>query len=506
MTTAQISADPVTRIVIIGGGTAGWMAASVLSKALVGRVSIQLIESDAIGTVGVGEATIPQIRLINHYLGLDENAFLKHCKGTFKLGVQFNNWGRIGDSYMHAFGDLGLPLGPLSFPHYWLRAQQEGVGGDLWNYSLNYQTAMQGRFSRLEKVGTSHLGGIKYAFHFDAGLYARYLRAGCEKRGVNRTEGRIVKTNLRGTDGFIESVILESGATIAGDLFVDCSGFRGLLIEQALKTGYEDWSHWLPCNRAVTVASEPTGPVRPYTQATAQQSGWQWRIPLQHRVGNGHVYSAAHISDDEATHQLLQNLESPALSDPKALRFKTGRRQQAWNRNCVALGLAAGFMEPLESTSIHLIQSGISRLVSLFPDRHFDPSLIDLYNRQTQFEYERVRDFLILHFKATQRRDTAFWQACAHMDIPHSLQEKIDLFSATGRIVREGEELFTEMGWIQVFTGQHIKARCHHPLADNITQSQLTEFLDNIEKLITHTVPSLPHHADFITHNCRAAA
>ena len=347
------------------------MAAAVLSRTMGKSLAVELVESDAIGTVGVGEATIPQIRLLTALLGVDENDFLRNVNGTIKLGIQFNGWSKPGDSYMHAFGNLGRSLGMLQFHHYWLKANRSGGGGDLWAYSLNEQAARANRFGRIDRLGDSGLDGLEYAFHFDATLVAAYLRRLCAANGVVRTEGRIVGATLREPDGFIESVTLEHGRTVAGDLFIDCSGFRGLLIEQELKTGYEDWSHWLPCNSAIAVPCRSTAPLKPYTQASARTAGWQWRIPLQHRTGNGHVYCSDFISDDEATATLLDSLDGEPEAEPRQLRFTTGMRRKFWNRNCVALGLASGFMEPLESTSIHLVQSGLSRLISLFPDQTF---------------------------------------------------------------------------------------------------------------------------------------
>jgi tryptophan halogenase len=488
----------VRNVVIVGGGTAGWMAAALLSRALGAGVAIRLVESTDIGTVGVGEATIPQIRHINRFLGIDEDELLRFVHGTYKLGVQLNGFGRPDDSYLHAFGDLGLPLGLTPFHHYWLRSRSRAGAAALWAYSLNATAAAQNRFAPLENIPGSPLGGIRYAYHFDASRYAQYLRERIAPGAVQRTEGKVVEVRLRDGDGFIESLRLDNGETVAGDFFIDCSGFRGLLIEGALNTGYEDWRHWLPCDRALAVASAPGGPMRPYTQATARTAGWQWRIPLRHRTGNGLVYCSRFISDDEAAAQLLANLETESLGDPRPLRFVTGMRRLAWNRNCLALGLAAGFMEPLESTSIHLVQSGVGRLLAMFPDRHCDPALVDEYNRQTRFEYERVRDFLILHYKATERTDTPFWRQCGAMEIPPSLAQRIALFRRTGMVFREGEELFTETGWVQVLLGQHIEPQAHHPLADALTEAQLDSFLADIRTLVGRAAASLPEHAHFV--------
>jgi tryptophan 7-halogenase len=490
--------DPrIRRIVIVGGGTAGWMAAALLAKALGAGVAIRLVESAEIGTVGVGEATIPQIRHINRFLGIDEDDMLRAVHGTYKLGVQLNGFGRLGDSYLHAFGDLGLPLGLTPFHHYWLRSRSRADAPDLWAYSLNAAAAAENRFAPLESVPGSPIGGIRYAYHFDASRYAQYLREHIAPGAVQRIEGKVVDVRLRAGDGFIESLQLDNGEIVEGDFFIDCSGFRGLLIEGALNTGYENWQHWLPCDRALAVASAPGGPMRPYTQASARTAGWQWRIPLRHRVGNGHVYCSRFISDDEAAAQLLANLETEALGDPRPLRFVTGMRALAWNRNCLALGLAAGFMEPLESTSIHLVQSGINRLLAMFPDRHCEQQLVDEYNRQTRFEYERVRDFLILHYKATERTDTPFWQQCGAMDIPPALTRRIELFRRTGMIFREADELFTESGWVQVLLGQRIEPERHHPLADALTAEQLDGFLADIRTLVGRAKNMLPPHHEF---------
>jgi len=496
----------IKRVVIVGGGTAGWMAAAVFSRAMGDSLEIQVVESDAIGTVGVGESTIPQIRNVNRFLGIDEDAMLRATSGTFKLAIQYNDWVRPGHSYLHAFGDVGLPLGSLPFQQYWLRQRAQSDAEDLASYSLNATAAKACRMARNDHVGGSPMAGIKYAFQFDAGLYGRMLRTYAERRGVKRTEGKVVDVRLRGEDGFIEAVALEGGARIEGDLFIDCSGFRGLLIEGVLESGFEDWRDWLACDRALAVGSMSASPMRPYTQANARPAGWQWRIPLQHRTGNGHVYCSELMSDDEAAAILLGSLDGEPLGEPRPLRFTSGVRRQIWSRNCVAVGLAAGFLEPLESTAIHLIQSGISRLLSLFPDRSFDPAIIAEYNRNTRREYEQVRDFLVLHYRTIERRDTPFWQRCASLPLPEGLRHKLEIFNATGQIFRDGEEIFTEQSWLQVMVGQGILPRRHHPLADSLPHEKLEEFFSSIRTLIGSAVGQMSSHERFIAEHCAAAS
>ena len=496
----------ITSVVIVGGGTAGWIAAASLARAFGQRLAIALVESDEIGIVGVGEATIPQIRLLNEFLGLDENEFIAKTQGSIKLGIEFRNWARGGDRYIHAFGDIGAPLGLLSFHHYWLRARHEGVvGDDIWSWSLNAKAAYANKFSRLDQIPNTKLTGLKYAFHFDAGLYARYLSAYAQRLGVKRIEGKIVEVRLDGEIGRVAAVVMASSAAIAGDLFIDCSGFRGLLIEETLKTGYEDWTKWLPCDRALAVPSARNEPLTPYTRATARKAGWQWRIPLQHRTGNGHVYCSRHISDDEASAILLANLDGEALADPRPLRFTTGIRKKMWNRNVIALGLASGFLEPLESTSIHLIQSGVSRIIQMFPDKTWDASLEDEFNHQSRFEWERIRNFIILHYHANERTDGAFWRECREISVPAELAEKIALFKANGRIYREHEELFAEIGWLQVMLGQRLWPARHNPLADNLSEEQLRGFLGDLKTITDRTAAGLPDHADFLARHAPAA-
>nr|WP_295383370.1 tryptophan halogenase family protein [Pseudoxanthomonas sp.] len=498
----------IRRVVVVGGGSSGWMAAATLAT-FVGRgAEVRLIESEEIGIIGVGEASVPHMRLFNaQVLGIREADFVTQTRGTFKLGIQFNDWARIGDSYIHGFGTIGRSLGPLPFHQFWLKLFQSGRVPGIGAYSLPTVAAPLHRFmtSSEQAPAGSPLADIAYGYHFDAGLYARYLRNLSERRGVTRIEGKVVDAVQRAGDGFIEAVVMESGERIEGDLFIDCSGFRGLLIEQVLKTGYEDWSEWLPCDRAMAVASESAGPLTPYTRSTARAAGWQWRIPLQHRVGNGYVYSSRYLSDDEAAATLLANLDGPALIDPRPLRFTAGRRRRFWNRNVVALGLAGGFMEPLESTSIHLVQSGLQRLLGLFPDLGFDPLLIDRFNRDSIFEYERIRDFLVLHYNATERDDTPFWNHCRTMAIPDTLRETVELFRLDGRYFRNGEDFFALPSWVQVMLGQRIVPRGYHPIVDEMPEDELASFVERVRQGLAKAVEAMPLHQDFIARYCKSA-
>ncbi|MBZ4038169.1 tryptophan halogenase family protein [Novilysobacter selenitireducens] len=501
---AQVGAGRIRKVVIVGGGTAGWMAAAMLSKLMGRALDITLVESELIGTVGVGEATIPQIRLFNATLGIDENEFMRMTQGTFKLGIEFVDWLQPGHRYMHAFGAVGgRDLGAVPFHQYWLKSRQAGRAPALDHYVFNAVAGWQNRFLRGADVVNSPLGNVAHAFHFDAGLYAKYLRGLAEARGVTRIEGTIGDVRLRGEDGFIESVVLDDGRVVEGELFLDCSGFRGLLIEQALHAGYEDWTHWLPCDRAMAVPCESVRPLTPYTRSTARSAGWQWRIPLQHRTGNGMVYSSAHTSDEEAARILLANLDGAPQADPRPLRFTTGMRKRFWHRNCVALGLASGFMEPLESTSIHFIQASLSKLVSFFPDAGFDPVEIDEYNRQVQFEYIRSRDFLVLHYWAN-RREEPFWRDCRAMSIPDTLAHKIELFQRHGRVFREHEELFTESSWIQVLIGQGVLPAGYHPMVDLLDDNETEAMLAGVRRVLESCAAQMPAHEDFIARHCAA--
>ena len=496
----------VRDVVIVGGGTAGWMTAAALSKVLGPQHRIRLVESEEIGTVGVGEATIPMIKLFNQALEIDENDFIRETKGSFKLGIEFVNWGRLGDSYIHGFGKIGQDLGVIPFYQHWLKLRQAGLAGPLDDYSINTAAARANKFMpALTDRPNSPMADIAYAYHFDAGLYARYLRRYAEARGVQRIEGKVAEVKQRAEDGFVEAVVLEGGQRVDGQLFVDCSGFRGLLIEQALHTGYQDWTHWLPCDRAMAVQCASGGPLTPYTRSTARTAGWQWRIPLQHRVGNGYVYSSQFISDDEAASTLMANLEGEPLMTPKPLRFTTGKRNKFWNKNVVAIGLASGFMEPLESTSIHLIQSGIARLTAFFPHAGFDPVDVDEFNAHSHFEFDKIRDFLILHYHATERSDTPFWDYVRTMSIPDSLQHKMELFRSNGRVFREHTEMFAEPSWVQVMHGQRVHPRGYHPLVVNLTDDKLREHCDTVRGVIANCVRAMPTHEEFIAKHCATA-
>ena len=505
--------ERIRDIVIVGGGTAGWMTAAALSKTLRLEAGseepyrILVVESDEIGIVGVGEATIPMIQRFNQVLGIDEDEFLRQTQGTFKLGIEFVNWGRLGETYMHGFGQIGQDLWTVGFDQYWHKLAGLGQVDDLQPYSISRAAAKAGKFMRADAaLGNSPLAEIAHAFHFDASLYARYLRRLSEAAGVQRIEGRVVDWQLREGDGHVQALRLQDGRHVEGELFIDCSGFRGLLIEQALKTGYEDWTHWLHCDRAMAVPCAPAGDPLPYTRATARGAGWQWRIPLQHRIGNGLVYSSQHLSDDEAAATLLANLDGEPLADPRPLRFTTGMRRLGWNRNVVAVGLASGFMEPLESTSIHLIQTAIARLLTFFPDRGFAAADRDEYNCQTRAEYESIRDFLILHYHQTQRDDTSFWRQCRTMAVPASLQRKLALYRSRGRIVRENNELFAEVAWLQVMQGQGLRPQGHHALVELIALPEVEAYLAEVRAVIENCVAVMPTHAEFIGRHCRAQA
>ncbi len=500
----------IKSIIIVGGGTAGWMAAAAMSRLIPGReLGITLIESEAIGTVGVGEATIPPFVGFNDLLEINEAEMLAAVQGSFKLGIQFENWGKLGDSYIHPFGAYGYSMGGIAFHHMWHRMSQSGDNRPIQVFNLETMAAYFGKFARSEDYKErDDLPPINYAYHLDAGKYAGFLRGYAEKRGVVRQEGRIADVQLHPETGFVASVKLEDEQEFSGDLFIDCSGFRGLLIEQALETGYEDWTHWLPCDRAVALpcGRDDGSPPPPFTRATAHSAGWQWQVPLQHRNGNGHVYCSAHMEDQEALDILLGNIAGKPQADPNFLRFVTGRRKKFWNKNVVALGLAAGFMEPLESTSIHLINTGIDKMMSLLSLEGVTQAQEDTFNRLTAREYARIRDFLILHYNATSRTDSDFWNYVRTMDVPDTLTEKVEIFKANGQIFREEDELFTDTSWAAVMMGQGIQMNGHNPMAESIDNANTRKEIDEMEQSIRFLVQHMPGHGDYLAKYCPAKA
>jgi tryptophan halogenase len=499
-------AQIIKKIVIVGGGTAGWMTAAALSRAFQDRFcEINLVESSEIGIVGVGEATIPPILQMNRLLGLDENEFILRTGATFKVGIEFEDWNGPGSRYLHPFGPYGRQVGPVWFPHYWrrLRAEVGEAAGALDDYSLTAVAAREGRFLRSVQEAGGPPQPVTYAFHFDAGLYAAYLRGRAEARGVTRHD-RKIRGHKVGENGFVESILFDGGGSLEGDLFIDCSGFRGLLIEEALETGYEEWTRWLPCDRAVTIPSDTMDTLPPFTRATARPAGWQWRIPLQHRTGNGHVYCSSYMSDDEAASLLTRNLPTPASGDPRLLRFTAGRRKLSWNRNVIAIGLSSGFLEPLESTSIHMIQTSIEKLLNLFPDCGFRQPDIDLYNHATANEYESVRDFLVLHYWANGR-DEPFWKACRAIELPDRLKEKIALYEGFGRVFKREEELFSPVSWTAVFEGQGVHAAGFDPMTLGMPRATLERSLAQVRSATRDAVNSMLTHAEFVAGCCRVA-
>jgi len=496
----------IRSVAVVGGGTAGWMAAAALAKSLAGMgVRLRLIESAQVNPVGVGEATIPPIMDFIRQLGIDEGDLVREIRATYKLGIGYREWTRPGHFYFHPFGPAGPGMGDIPFQAYWLKMLLEGKAGRLEEYSIQAMAALRGRFARPVHAPNTPRNKLTYALHFDAGHFARYLRRYAEARGVLRTEGHVRQVSVRDTDGFLDSLTLESGERIGADLFVDCSGFQGLLIEGALRTGYQDWSEWLPCDRAMIVHSERAAPPHPCTLVSGREAGWQWQIPLQHRDGNGYIYGSGFSSDDAARALLLRNLSGRALSEPAALRFRPGRRKAAWNRNVVALGLAAGFLEPLEATSIHLIQRGIAMLLKFFPDRDFAAADIERYNRILESEFSRVRDFLLLHYSQTERTD-AFWRHCRDMPLTESLREKIELFRSHGRILRDEAETFPVLSWLSVMVGQNIIPHRHDPLVDALDPRRIQTRLEELQAAVRDSVDAMPAHWDFIRNGHDRAA
>jgi tryptophan halogenase len=489
--------ERIRSILIVGGGTAGWMAAAALARLLPkGQAIVRLIESEEIGTIGVGEATVPLMQIFNGMLGIDEPDFVRATQGSFKLGIEFRDWGEIGNVHFHGFGDYGEFIDGIAPHHYWMKLRNLGDPTPLSAYSLPTALAAKQRFAPPAAHGGE--AQYKYAYHFDAGLYARFLRSYAERLGVERIEGKIVDVSQDGETGFVDSVKTADGRDFAADLFIDCSGFGGLLIEKALNAGYEDWSRWLPCDRAVAAPCEPGGPMSPYTTSTAREAGWQWRIPLQHRTGNGYVYSSQFIADQDAADALVRSLQGKPMADPRVLRFTGGHRRKFWDKNVVALGLASGFLEPLESTSIMLIQTGIARLIEMFPSRSFDPILADEYNRMCAREYEKVRDFIILHYCLTRRTDSELWRYVANMDLPDTLRAKMEIFLARGIVPLEGDESFHEPSWVSIFFGQNWLPRRHDPMVDRVDTERLKAGMRRRREAIAQMAERMPLHSDFI--------
>ena len=492
-----MSTHEIHRLVIAGGGTAGWLAAAALSNQFHGLLDIVLIESDEIGTVGVGESTIPPIRTFHRLMGIDEQEFMRATAATFKLGISFENWGKIGDRYIHPFGITGRSTWAVGFHHFWLHALRNGIQSEFGEYCLEHQAAKAGKFF------TGPKAEVNYAYHLDAGVYAKFLRKFSEKFGVRRIEGKIREVKQH-DNGFIASLLLDSGQLVEGDLFIDCTGFRGLLIEQTLKTGYEDWNQWLPCDAAVAVQTESVGPAIPYTRAIAHEAGWRWRIPLQHRVGNGLVYCSRFMSDQEATDKLMREVEGKTIISPRVIKFRTGRRLKSWNKNVIALGLASGFVEPLESTSIQLIMTGLTRLIYLFPFPQVTQTIVDQYNEESQTEQERVRDFIILHYCATQRDDSEFWRYCANMQVPEALARRIQMFRERAHVWQKDGELFRTDSWIQVMLYQGIWPEHYHHLVTAMPQQDLVRFLEGVRTTINRAVEQMPTHQEFVDRYARA--
>ncbi len=483
---------PVRKVLIAGGGTAGWVTAATLASQLGRLLDITLVESDQIGTVGVGEATIPTHVSFHRLLGIDEREFMRYTRASFKLGIAFENWGRQGDRYIHSFGKIGRSTWMGDFQHLWHLAKQLGIAGNLDDYCFELQAAEAGRFAKSES------SPISYAYHLDATRYAMFLREFSETRGVTRVEGKIQQVKLEADSGFIRSLELESGIELQADFFIDCTGFRSLLLGDALGVGYDDWSHWLPMNRAIAVQTKCTDEILPYTRSIARNAGWQWRIPLQHRVGNGHVYCSDFMSDDEAHNVLMANLDGEPVSEPRPLRFVTGKRKQHWAKNCLALGLSSGFMEPLESTSIHLAQIGATRLIKLFPFDGVNEALQRQYNTYSDEELHSIRDFLIAHYKLNQRDDAPFWQDRAAMSIPDSLQHRLDLYQNSAIAYQDDADLFRVDSWVQVLRGQGMESRGYHRMGELITPENLKQAMAELEHSIRSKVRSMPTHAQFL--------
>jgi len=495
-----MSERKVARVVIAGGGTAGWMAAAAVAKLLGKTVRVSLVESEEIGTVGVGEATIPTLLTLHELLKIKEQDFISAVGGTFKLGISFENWHDVGKNYIHSFGFTGKDCWAAGFQHFWLKGKKLGISKEFGEYCNEWLAAKHNRFAVLPNQN------LNYAYHFDSARYAKFLRKIAEEHGAQRIEGKIQSVEQDPQSGFITGLQLESGQQLTGDFFIDCTGFRGLLIEQTLHAGYDDWQHWLPCDSALAVQTENIGPPIPYTRSIAHEAGWQWRIPLQHRTGNGLVYCSKFWSRDEAEAKLRANLEGDLVTDPRPIKFQTGTRRRHWVKNCVAVGLSSGFMEPLESTSIHLIQRAVVRFMQMFPYDGVRQPDIDEFNNQMMFEIENIRDFIILHYHVTDRTDTPFWRHCRSMEIPDSLKHRIELFKETGRVFKVPTELFGENSWIQVMLGQGLYPEQYHPIVNMMDDDELSAFLNGIHGSVERLVGQLPEHQRFIDHYCKEAS
>ncbi len=486
----------INNVVILGGGTAGWMTAAALSKSL-SHLNITLVESDRIGTIGVGEATIPTMQFFNNLLGIPQHEFLKQTQGSYKLGIQFENWRKLNHDYFHAFGSTGKGLWAAGFHDFWRKGVNSNACRDYSKYNIEAVAAKAGKFGRLQTP-------LNHAYHLDAGLYAKMLRSHSEKQGVKRIEGDVEHVCQDSENGYITGLTLKDGSKLDGDLFVDCSGFKGMLINETMKVPFNDWPHWLPNDRAIAVQTRSDKPPAPYTRSIAHHAGWQWRIPLQHRMGNGIVYASEYMSDDEAEALLLSSVEGEVLTTPRPIKFKTGYRQELWHKNCVAIGLSGGFIEPLESTAIHLIQQGILRLIKLFPEHGIDALEVAEYNLSATLDYEQIKDFIVLHYKVTERDDSPYWRFCRGMDIPESLEKRLNLFKKTGRFIQRQEELFVD-SWLQVMIGQGLVPERYHRIVDEMTDQQLEQFLDKIASGLEQQVATLPSHAEYLKRYCSAS-
>jgi tryptophan halogenase len=487
-------------IVILGGGAAGWIAAALLARRTDRqRVRITLVESEEIGIIGVGEATVPILAQCNAMLGIDEFDFIRSTQGTFKLGIEFCNWGVAGNRHFHAFSDYGHPVEGVSAHHYWLRLRQSGDDRPIDDYSFAYAVAKNNNFAPSDPQNSRY----HHAYHFDAALYARYLRDVATGMGVQRIEGKMTHFDLDGESGNIATIHLANGVAVSGDLFLDCTGFASELLGKALETPFVDWSRWLLCDSAIAVPSKRSGAIPPFTRSTAHVGGWRWTIPLQHRAGNGMVYSSDFWSDDAARDALLGSIEGERLAEPRLFRFTSGHRRQFWNRNCVGIGFASSFLEPLESTGLQLIIVGVLKLLQYFPERMIDPVLRDQYNRLSTREIERIRDFIIAHYHLS-RRPEPLWAACREMEIPDSLRHKLDVWNASGQIALEDAESYMEPSWVAILLGNGAVPVHYSVLADLHPLEQIGTGMKLRREEIVHSAQAVTSHRDFIERHCRA--